>query len=96
MSDTSDQIVESWDRAKSSPRAVHLLSEKRGITEDAALDMLVRLSGDADATVRETAGRICCRTRRTVEPRSTLTPTHPQTTRPSNPPPTFLFGRSCR
>lgn len=68
MSDTSDQIVETWDRAKSSPRPSTFSREKHGITEDAALDMLVRLSGDADATVRETAARIRCRTRRTVEP----------------------------
>jgi len=36
--------------------AVHLLSKEHGITEDAALDMLVRLSGDADATCARPPG----------------------------------------
>jgi AmiR/NasT family two-component response regulator len=58
MSDTSDQIVENLGPREVIAEAVDILSEKHGITEGAALDMLVRLLGDAYATVRKTAGRI--------------------------------------
>ncbi len=58
MSVTSEQILEALGPREAIVEAVDILMEQHGITEDAALDMLVRVSCDADARVRETAGRI--------------------------------------
>jgi AmiR/NasT family two-component response regulator len=58
MSVTSDQILETLGPRGAIAEAVGILMAKHGIKEDAALDMLVRVSCDADAKVRETAGRI--------------------------------------
>ena len=58
MSATSDQILETLGPRAAISEAVDILMARHGITEDAALDMLVRGSSDAHARVRETAGRI--------------------------------------
>ena len=58
MSTTSDQILETLGPRVTIAEAVDILMTKHAITEDAALDMLVRVSCDARAKVRETAGRI--------------------------------------
>ncbi len=58
MSLTSDQILEALGPRGAIAEAVDILMERHGITEDAALDMLVRVSSDEHAKVRETAGRI--------------------------------------
>lgn len=58
MSVTSDQVLEALGPRGAIAEAVHILMAKHGITEDDALDMLVRVSSDAHAKVRETAGRI--------------------------------------
>jgi AmiR/NasT family two-component response regulator len=58
MSATSDQILETLGPRRAITEAVEILMARHGITEDAALDMLARVSYDAHAKVRETAGRI--------------------------------------
>ena len=58
MSATSDQILETLGPRGTIAEAVDILMAKHGITDDAALDMLVRVSCEAHAKVRETAGRI--------------------------------------
>lgn len=58
MSATSDQILETLGPRGAIAEAVDILMAKHGLTEDAALDMLVRAAGDAHANVRETAGHI--------------------------------------
>jgi AmiR/NasT family two-component response regulator len=58
MSATSDQILETLGPRGAIAEAVDILMARHGITEDAALDLLVRASGEANAKVRETAGRI--------------------------------------
>ncbi len=58
MSVTGDQILETLGPRGAIAKAVDILMAKHGITEDAALDMLVLVSCDEHANVRETAGRI--------------------------------------
>lgn len=58
MSVTSDQILEALGPRGAIAEAIDILMAKHGLEEDAALDMLVRVSCDARAKVRETAGRI--------------------------------------
>ena len=58
MSATSDQILKTLGPRAAIAQAVDILMARHAITEDAALDMLVQVSCDAHAKVRETAGRI--------------------------------------
>jgi hypothetical protein len=58
MSVTSDQILETLGPRGAIAEAVDILKSRHGISEDDAFDMLVRVSCDAQAKVRETAGRI--------------------------------------
>ncbi len=79
MSATSDQILKTLGPRAAIAQAVDILMATHAITEDAALDMLVQVSCDADAKVRETAGPHRCRCGRTVDPRSTFH--HPRVAR---------------
>lgn len=58
MSAISDQILATVGPIGAIAEAVHILMARHGITEDAAIDLLVRASGEANANVRATAGRI--------------------------------------
>lgn len=58
MSAISDQIPKAVGPLGAIAEAVHILMTRHGIDEDAAIDLLVRASGEANTRVRETAGRI--------------------------------------
>lgn len=58
MSATRDQIWETQGPWGAIAEAVHILMARHGINEDAAIDLLVQASGEANTRVRETAGRI--------------------------------------
>jgi AmiR/NasT family two-component response regulator len=58
MSAISDQLPTAVGPIGAIAEAVHILMARHGITEDAAIDLLVRASGEVNARVRETAARI--------------------------------------
>jgi AmiR/NasT family two-component response regulator len=58
MSATRDQILETRSPRGAIAEAVDILMTRHGIDEDAAIDLLVRASGEANTRVLETARRI--------------------------------------